>query len=275
MDSSTKSDCQDTRKADDIMGMAFPPLRFGEIDGVGIYPKQPEVKDQSNRGDLSGQRVETVVYVFEREGSVTIPGHIIPWFDLKTEQMNFIKFPSRSLEVSANSALAGRHEQIAEKVESPPFPWRVLGWIVGLSAIIGFLVHRYGLAFVDVWPRRAARIEASEAFAFKRLCQACRNQESQTTANLLGKWLMRLYGQSFPVPVDRFLSDAGDSVLTEQIVRMNEGLYANDRNHHKAENRWNWLRMLKRLIFARRKIRNGHRNDELFVARLSSLNPAK
>ncbi|MGB5496287.1 MAG: hypothetical protein WBM97_17600, partial [Sedimenticolaceae bacterium] len=63
-----------TRTAPAVSGMAFAPLPTPAIPGVAVYPKSPEVDDRSSRGDLVGTRVESVTYVLQQAGELTIPG---------------------------------------------------------------------------------------------------------------------------------------------------------------------------------------------------------
>lgn len=53
--------------------------------GLGVYPKPPVVEDAMQRGEFTGQRVETVTYICEQPGTYTLPALTIPallrWLD--------------------------------------------------------------------------------------------------------------------------------------------------------------------------------------------------
>jgi hypothetical protein len=95
-----------TFTAPDVPGMAFPPFPADEIDGLGIYPKPPEVLDQSDRGNLTGRRRDTVIYVCQRPGEFVIPATQLTWFDLNAQKLKTIEFPARKLAVAPNASLA-------------------------------------------------------------------------------------------------------------------------------------------------------------------------
>jgi len=87
-------------------GMLFPPFPAGTMDGLGIYPKPPEVLDRSNRGDLAGERRDAITYVCERAGRFTIPAARLVWFDLDSKELRTNELPARTLEVAPNPSLA-------------------------------------------------------------------------------------------------------------------------------------------------------------------------
>ena len=77
--------------------MAFAPVRHGKINDVGIYPAGPTVDDGFVRGDLVGTRVETVTYVFERPGTIEIPGLEWSWWDVRSMELKRSKLPGLSI----------------------------------------------------------------------------------------------------------------------------------------------------------------------------------
>lgn len=94
-----------TFAAPDVPAMAFPPFPKQTIDGIGVYPKPPVVLDQSDRGNLQGQRRDTIVYVCQRPGRFVIPAVRFSWFDLESREVRTIDFPSRTIDVAPNPAM--------------------------------------------------------------------------------------------------------------------------------------------------------------------------
>jgi hypothetical protein len=95
-----------TYAAPEVPAMAFPPFPAPKIDGLGIYRKEPEVLDQSERGSLRGERRDAITYVCQRPGQFTIPATRLTWFDLDAKQLQTIDFPARTLTVAPNPATA-------------------------------------------------------------------------------------------------------------------------------------------------------------------------
>lgn len=92
--------------APDVPAMAFPPFPPGKIDGLGVYPKPPEVLDHSERGTLTGKRRDTITYICQRPGQFTIPAVRLTWFDLDAKKLQTIAFPARTFDVAPNPAMA-------------------------------------------------------------------------------------------------------------------------------------------------------------------------
>ena len=119
-----------TFTAPEVPAMAFPPFPAEKIEGLGIYPKPPDVLDENNRGNLTGKRRDTIAYVCQRPGEFAIPAVRLTWFDLDAQQLQTIDFPARQLSVSANSALPSTATKKEDFV-----PWTTLIWLLGAAAV--------------------------------------------------------------------------------------------------------------------------------------------
>lgn len=91
--------------APDIPAMAFPPFPTRPVDGLGIYPKAPEIFDHNDRGRLLGERHDTITYVCQRPGHFVIPGARLTWWDLDSTQLRTVDFPARVFDVAPNPAM--------------------------------------------------------------------------------------------------------------------------------------------------------------------------
>lgn len=73
--------------------MAFPPLPVTDLDGVAAYPKPPVVRDHTERGTFTGTRIDSVTYVCERPGKVTVPALALPWWNVRTRELEKVILP--------------------------------------------------------------------------------------------------------------------------------------------------------------------------------------
>lgn len=87
--------------ASDVPGMAFPPFKEAPIAGLGIYPAEPLVEDKAARGEMQGQRTDSVTYVCKAGGIVTIPARTVRWWDPVAKEMKHADFPVRVIDVAA------------------------------------------------------------------------------------------------------------------------------------------------------------------------------
>lgn len=127
-----------TFTAPDVPAMAFPRIPPGQIDGIKIYTKDPEILDHSERGELSGQRRDTLTYACQRPGQFTIPAARFTWWNLDTKKLETIELPARTLEVAPNPALASAAAQAA----GPAKDWHKV--LAGLAGAIGLAGLSYG-----------------------------------------------------------------------------------------------------------------------------------
>ena len=142
--------------ATDVPGMAFPPFPAPTVEGLGVYLKPPEVSDKDERGEIHGERRDSITYVCQRPGRFVIPGARLTWFDLDAQELKVIEFPERVLEVAANPAMA------SNAVPTEPgrsFTWRGLGIAVSLvaaSAVMAWAILRFGMRWFQ--PFRAIHL---------------------------------------------------------------------------------------------------------------------
>jgi hypothetical protein len=101
-----------TFSATNVPGMAFPPFPATPIDGIGVCSKPPDVRDQSDRGKLKGERSQSITYVCERPGQFTIPGAQLTWWNLDSKQLQTVNFPVQRLKVASNPAFVSGAKEI-------------------------------------------------------------------------------------------------------------------------------------------------------------------
>jgi len=141
-----------TYAAPDVPAMAFPPFPIARVDGLGAYPKPPEVLDHSDRGELRGERRDIVTYVCQRPGTFVIPAARLSWFDLDAQKVQTIDFPARTIEVAPNPALAAAPAiQPTSAGATGTSLWQWIGTLVVLTVtcIAGvFVIRRYGRVWI-------------------------------------------------------------------------------------------------------------------------------
>jgi hypothetical protein len=147
-----------TFSADDIPAMAFPPFPTPEIDGLGIYPKDPEVLDHEERGTLRGERRDTITYVCKRPGRFVIPAVQVTWWKLDTKELRTITFPARVLDVAPNPAVPLDRQD----GESSPSPV----WFMKAASVLGLVLLGLVVLF---WKKRAFWARAFAPFRPRHL----------------------------------------------------------------------------------------------------------
>jgi hypothetical protein len=250
-----------TVTAADVPGMVFPPLQPGAVDGLAAYPKPPAVSDRTDRGSLTGRRVEAVTYVCERPGAVTVPDRTLTWWDLGAKELKTANLPGRRFEVAPAANAAD---------EAPPAPEPAAGrrwwWAIpalGVTVLLGWLLVRR----VRPWRvrRRAARAEAEPAY-FARFGRACRTSDARAVYVALLDWLDR-FG---PMGLDEFTARAGDPALSDAVSDLNGRTYVSPASA-RPDAGWSGRPLYDRAAAARRRLRPARRGTA--AAPLPPLNP--
>ncbi|CAD0185576.1 hypothetical protein RUESEDTHA_02468 [Ruegeria sp. THAF57] len=83
----------------------IPPLISENQDELlRAYPKEPRFTESEDRGVLSGQRVDEVVYLAQAGGQTQLPAVSIDWFNLTTQQVETVDIPAIDLTLAAPKA---------------------------------------------------------------------------------------------------------------------------------------------------------------------------
>lgn len=235
-----------TMTAEDLPGMAFPPLNVRKIEGVGLYTKQPQVADEMQRGEFTGERIETISYVCEQEGTFTVPEAQIQWWNPKTESLRNIVLKAVELKVAANPLLQKENPVDSKVSGDARFSWKWPVLILLFSALAGA---------VFIWQRRRMKTQSSQVTdkedeLFKKFQEVSASHDAAATMQALLHWLdySELTGSSGSLA--RFIELADDSELTMQIEALETTLYATGQKQH-----WSGDKLYHAVQRARKKLK--------------------
>ena len=194
-----------TMSAEDVSGMAFVPRRYGQIEDAGIYPGEPVVDDKFARGSLTGTRIETVTYVFERAGDFEIPDILMSWWDVDANELKQLVLPGLSLQVAANpAALSDTRQESSDQRRM-----RVMQLSLLAITVIGAAVFFFGKQFAIHWAAwRKARRER-ESMYFRRVRRSARSGDPKAVLRDTMRWLDRINEHTQPARLDEFLARYG------------------------------------------------------------------
>ncbi len=228
------------RHAADISSMLLPPLPVFRTEGLAAYPQAPEITDKSSRGELTGERIDTTIWVAEDPGSYEIPGIRFQWWDPQALELKQRIIPGRRLDISplrknpapVQSAAAPRHP------DRILYLWLLLSGFVLMFGVFLWRNHQRGLS------ARAT----TEKSAFAALLRACKSNQPAGVYAAVSTWVsLQPVAGSPPVTLEEFSSMAGDPELTFALTQLQEALV-------KADNDWQGNKLKKRLQAVRRRI---------------------
>lgn len=104
-----------TIKADGLTAAQLPSLPKPSVDGIGVYPDQPQTEEQVSGSGVSSTSIETLALVPNRTGSMTLPPVTLEWWDTQTGELRRAELPAR--EVRVHPALGSR---LPSDAQMPP-----------------------------------------------------------------------------------------------------------------------------------------------------------
>ena len=249
-----------TRRASDISAMLLPPLPVYRTDGLAAYPQAPEVRDKSNRGDLTGERIDSIIWVVEKPGLYDIPGIRFQWWDPDSRELKQQIIPGLNLDIPpspANSVTANIGDQ-------PGQPENGFLWLLTTALMV--------FAATFFWLRIRRKTEgqpaATEKTTFTTLQKACENNQPGQTLTALHNWLVwsapMLLPNSQSITLSEFARAFDDAQLTAEFTHLQEALIATDNN-------WQGSGLLSSLQRIRRTIKR--QKIVQSKAQLAPLNP--
>ena len=177
-----------TLRAREVPAMLLPPPNFDEPAGFAIYPKPPQIRDESKHGEFVGVRIDTVTYISEHAGKFEIPELAVRWWDPDKKQWQIKRFPAATLEVADNPALAPQFTSGTEDGKQPVVIKSRIGWLVLMLAVIATLW--FARAPVSrSWQAWRARRAVSEAEQWRRLRKASARGVAVDVYRELDRWL--------------------------------------------------------------------------------------
>jgi len=191
-----------TMQAEGVSAMAFTPLQYDDLPGVGIYPAEPTVKDSTDRGSLTGMRAENVTYVFERAGTVTVPDVVLTWWNVSAQKLERVTLPGLALDVAA--AAAGE-TTAGEVSRTGRFDWRGLVMPGVVLLVLAYLLLRARKPLAQRWRVWRRRRSESEARHFRRAVKSIRSKDAHLALRELMRWLDRVNETDRPAQLQDFL----------------------------------------------------------------------
>ncbi|MGD9022108.1 MAG: hypothetical protein PVF46_09945, partial [Lysobacterales bacterium] len=168
-----------TRRVKNISAMLLPPLPVFQIEGLSVYPQAPEINDRTSRGDLTGERIDSVIWIVEKPGSYAIPGTRFNWWDPEREELQQRIVPGLSIQATAPATRAGSLDQLADDETGPSRLYPAL--LIALAGMLGI--------FTWLRIRHRDRNTQPEKAAFSRLLKACRNNQPGQAYDAVHEWL--------------------------------------------------------------------------------------
>jgi hypothetical protein len=237
----------------------LPDISLPELQGMRVYPEQPQLETRTDGESVYGSSVQTVAYVPSATGRITIPAFQLDWWDTREQRQRSTVLPA--WEVNVQPGEAGSVEAV-----SPPDPvdsadqavvtkvadvtpvdepqgvsrlqWSLL--LAGLAVVAALLVYlqrRKQHQDVPVMSDNHTSPGKQELKAAATLLeQACRESNPQTAARALLQWTVARWPEDAP----RNLGSLAQRLVTgsQEIRELEQSLYATGSQDWQGDALW-------------------------------------
>lgn len=226
-----------TRRAVDVPGLAMPEFDFTAPEGVRVYVDAPGITDKTDRGSLTGERIDRATYVFEAAGAYALSALSQPWWDLDHKTAHTIALRGLMLNVTATAGTEG--------AASPKN--HAIGMVAGATVIGAAILG--GLLYAPARRRLVAPGRHGERATFKALLRACAQNDATTIYRALTEWRRHIPVRGRAIFNDT-LTSSGAAALIETLEQSLFGAGNDRREAHPLDS----LALARKLRAVRRQL---------------------
>ncbi|MBL0371534.1 BatD family protein [Rhizobium sp. KVB221] len=241
--------------ADDTQPMMIPVPNFAAPAGTKVYRTDPELGQRGSAGDDpdAARRTETVTYVAEKAGTITLPPVEIRWFDSVSGRIETASAPDIKITVKENPAPA----QVIPAGSAPQADLEVTRrgvnhllfqtLLLGLAALILFALAYLLLGKLsERWEEMKRRKAESEPAYFHKVNAALSGNEPLAAWRALDAWAKRLGFRS----ISDWAMSLGQGELDRALNHFQRTLYGAD----ERDEQQNAMAELNRCLLDARRI---------------------
>ena len=226
----------------------LPEISGKEVAGVKQYPDQPSLNDNKDKDGIIGVRQEKVAFIPTQSGTLTLPELNIPWWNTKTEKVEYARIESKKITVLAGSNVNTSSQLPAKTTDTittvkavntiPSDNVSNVWFYSSIFLLIGWLSTLYYLFRIraDKTVNTNAPTEASVSLNTinKKVISACHQNNAALCKSLLIDWAKQRWPEkSFTSLGD--VSSQVDGDLKYQINKLNQSLYSDSSDNWQAD----------------------------------------
>jgi len=144
--------------AEDVMAMMLPAYAAPALEGLKAYPLPPQLINNSNRGQSTAERTETISYIAQAPGDFILPARDFHWWNTATQELTLVSLLPTKVTVTGVAA-----SSVGSGI-NPRLVAAVTGVIILLAGVL-WLAHRW-LPQLP-WQRLVAPLQNAKAVLIK------------------------------------------------------------------------------------------------------------
>ena len=226
----------------------LPEISGNEIDGVKQYPDQPALNDNKDKNGILGVRQEKIAFIPTQSGTLTLPELNIPWWNTKTEKMEYARIEPKNITVLAGNKV-NTSSQLPVKTSDTTATITAVNtvssdnvsnfWfyssivlLIGWLSTLYFLFRNRAEKAVNTDIKKAPSLSLNNIN--KKVISACHQNNAVLCKSLLIEWAKQRWPEkSFTSLGD--VSSQVDGDLQYQINKLNQSLYSDSGENWQAD----------------------------------------
>jgi hypothetical protein len=193
-------------RASHISSMMLPEPRLENIQGLPAYPDNPELRDRSNRGEATAERIERITYIVEEPGQYHLPQQVFHYWDTENQRAASVRL--EAVKVDAGQALS--------RAATTPIEVRIhLRWL--LPPLL--------LLIVALWLKGRRGKTSNPRHYLRAANRALRRGEEEVAMQMLYEWLNREQPGADWLSLRHTAAAASDPDLVSAIEALLEKVY--------------------------------------------------
>ena len=241
--------------ADGVTGDQIPELEFNYPDTIKGYADQPQIETEKSDNGLRGIRKEKWALIPNQDGTITLPGISVSWWDVTTNNLRSVVIPSKKIEVQ--TAVGRVKENMTPEVTVEPvkentaivaqdptdlikssMPWKILTIVFALlwaGTLLIWFFNRNKKVNSEIKIENNFKVnqQVDIKSAVKKVEQALQSGEPVSVQDALLKWGNSVWFDDPP----QGLEQIGDRIpkLKKGIKSLNSVLYGSNQNEGTLE----------------------------------------
>lgn len=234
-----------SRAAGGTLSEFIPKTVWDSVVGVSIYPQRPSINTNKSKTGVSSSRNETVSYLFEKEGEITIPAIEYLYWNSGNKKFYRKQIDSITLTVKPNADLAMlatikkslQKEKEGATIEETEAPFLIFGMTAKEFAknviflIIGSFLF---ITLFKILRRKYKNYKIkrlqSEGYTFKNVIRAIEKKDFLTFLNVVNTWLRKVNYKK--ESLNEFVSEYGSEELKTVLSTMNDSYFNQQKSIH-------------------------------------------
>lgn len=225
-------------QATGVIDSQLPEIKFAQMRGLKQYPEKPEVTMKVQDGQVVSTEKIANVYIPGKSGEITLPAISVPWFNVKTNQMETARIPEQKVIVGGKApasmqpqtaAPAAAQPDAAQMKKTAPaeilnrLPQKNIYLLLGAAFILGILLS---YAVMKILGRRSIANENIKVNPVREIRISARNKDLRKLRDAVLLWAKDRYPEAKIFSLNDVKKQVNTQAFSRELEKLGEALYS-------------------------------------------------